>query len=71
VVYRWEIKQKILEFLIKKYPQDFLIGEIIKQLEIAKSIAFLWFRVLIIEEKIEISRKVKNAIYRFKRGRNV
>jgi len=68
VVYRREIKQKILEFLIKKHPQDFSIDEIIKQLGIAKSIAFLWLRVLTTEEKIEVSRKVGNAVYRFKRG---
>jgi predicted transcriptional regulator len=67
VIYRWEIKQKILEFLIKKYPQDFSIGEIIKQLGIAKSIAFLWLRVLTTEEKVEFLRKVENAVYRFKR----
>ena len=64
-----EIKLKILELLRGIYPQDLSIGEVAKQLGIARSTASSWLKVLAAEGKIEISRKVGNAIfYRFKKG---
>jgi len=56
---------------MKEFPKDFSIGEVAKQLGIARSTASSWLRVLVAEKKIEVSRKVGNAIfYRFKKGRD-
>jgi DNA-binding transcriptional ArsR family regulator len=67
VLNKKSIKQKILELLEKEFPRDFSIGEVAKQVGIARPTASTWLKVLLAEGKIEISRKVGNAIfYRFK-----
>ena len=64
-----EIKLEILKLLERTYPQDLSIGEVAKRLGIARSTASSWLRVLAAEKKIEISRKVGNAVfYRSKKG---
>jgi len=63
VVHRQSIKQKILELLKKKFPHPFSVGEVAKQVEVARSTAFTWLKVLSDEGKIEVSRKVGNAIF--------
>jgi DNA-binding transcriptional ArsR family regulator len=65
--HRQSIKQKILELLKEEFPNDFSIGEIARQVGVARSTASTWLKVLSAEGKIEVSRKVGNAIfYRFK-----
>jgi predicted ArsR family transcriptional regulator len=67
VIYKQSIKQKILELLKEEFPGDFSIGEIAKQVGVARSTASTWLKVLSAEDKIEVSRKVGNAIfYKFK-----
>jgi predicted ArsR family transcriptional regulator len=67
VTYKQSIKQKILELLEKEFPRDFSIGENAKQVGVARSTASTWLKVLSAEGKIEVSRKVGNAIfYKFK-----
>jgi len=67
VSHRDSIKQKILELLKEEFPHDFSIGEIAKQVGVARSTASTWLKVLSAEGKIEVSRKVGNAIfYRFR-----
>jgi DNA-binding transcriptional ArsR family regulator len=63
VTYKQSIKQKILELLEKEFPHDFSIGEIAKQVGVARSTASTWLKVLSAEGKIEVSRKVGNAIF--------
>ena len=63
-----KIKLEVLEPSKRVYLQDLSIGEVAKRVRIAGSTASLWFRVLKADGKIEVSRRVGNAIfYRFKK----
>jgi len=57
MIYRWSIKQKILEFLKREFPQDFSIGEIAKLVRVARCTASTWLKVLSAEGKIEVQEK--------------
>jgi predicted transcriptional regulator len=58
-----EIKLKVLKILEENYPSDFSIGEIAKKANISRPTASLWLKILSAENKIEVSRKVGNAIF--------
>lgn len=67
---RREIRLEILQLLKEAYPQDLSIGEVSKRIRVARSTASSWLRILKAERKIEVSRRVGNAIfYRFKRDK--
>lgn len=54
--------------LEKIYPRDLSIGEIAEKAKLSKPTASTWLKVLEAEGKIEISRKVGNAVfYRLKK----
>ncbi|MEM5866615.1 MAG: winged helix-turn-helix domain-containing protein [Candidatus Aenigmatarchaeota archaeon] len=56
-------RAKILEVLNEAYPRDLSIGEVAKRAKVSRSTASMWLRVLVAERRIEVSRKVGNAIF--------
>jgi len=57
------LRTRILKVLDEAYPQDLSIGEVAKRARVCRSTASMWLRVLAAERKIEVSRKVGNAIF--------
>lgn len=62
-----ETKEKILKELKNVYPCDLSLGEIAKKIGVSDITASKYVSVLQAEGKIEISRKIGNAVlYRIK-----
>ena len=63
-----ENKNKILKELERTYPGDLSIHEVAKTTKLSRPTASTWLKVLEAEGKIEVSRKVGNAVfYKFKK----
>lgn len=63
-----EKKQKILKELERVYPCDLSVGEVAERVRMSDPTTSTYLKVLEAEGKIEVSRKVGNAIfYRLKK----
>jgi len=53
-----EIKERIFEFLRDNYPKDFNIQEIADKTEIHRNTVSTYVKVLVVEKKLKVTRKM-------------
>ena len=58
-----KVKVKILNELEKVHPCDLSVGEVAQKARISDPTASTYLRILMAEEKLEITRKVGNAVF--------
>lgn len=62
------IKVKILKEFEKIHPCDLSVGEVAKKIKVSDPTASTYLKILTAEGKVEVSRKVGNAVfYRLKK----
>ena len=58
-----ESKDKVFDVVKKAYPVDLPIAEVARQAKLNRVTASTWLKVLEAEGKIEVSRKVGQAVF--------
>jgi len=63
-----DVKTRIAAELEKIHPCDLSAGEVAKKLKVSDPTASTYLRILVAEGRVEVSRRVGNAVfYRFKK----